>query len=135
MGFLAGSLARQGFRSDDVRFRRILCVGPQNPSALAYKNSLPYQDNHYRPFCQPYLVHSAARTPRVRSRKPHRGFRKSARDIPPDHECYAVHREIRADFARGMREAKICVFDPSLERKMIRKVGLDLRILLNQLIV
>jgi predicted oxidoreductase len=39
-----------------------------------------------------------------------------------DHEYYAVHRELREDFAKRMREAKICVFDASLERKLIRKV-------------
>ena len=40
------------------------------------------------------------------------------------HELYAKHEELREDFARGMRQAKICVFDASLERKMIRKVRL-----------
>jgi hypothetical protein len=39
------------------------------------------------------------------------------------HELYAKHESLREDFARGMREAKICVFDASLERKLIRKVG------------
>lgn len=38
------------------------------------------------------------------------------------HELYAKHESLREDFARGMREAKICVFDASLERKLIRKV-------------
>jgi hypothetical protein len=40
------------------------------------------------------------------------------------HELYLKHEELREDFARGMRQAKVCVFDASLERKMIRKVGL-----------
>lgn len=38
------------------------------------------------------------------------------------HELYEKHELLREDFARGMREAKICVFDASLERKLIRKV-------------
>ncbi len=37
------------------------------------------------------------------------------------HPVYDKHERTRADFARGMRESKICVFDASLERKMIRK--------------
>lgn len=40
----------------------------------------------------------------------------------PDHEYHTLHRNLREDFARGMRDAEICVFDASLERKMIRKV-------------
>jgi hypothetical protein len=40
-----------------------------------------------------------------------------------NHTLYANHLEIRRGFARGMREAQVCVFDASLERKMIRKVG------------
>jgi hypothetical protein len=40
-----------------------------------------------------------------------------------NHTLYANHLEIRRDFARGMRKAQVCVFDASLERKMIRKVG------------
>jgi hypothetical protein len=39
------------------------------------------------------------------------------------HEVYKRHLELREDFAGGMRESSICVFDASLERKMIRKVG------------
>lgn len=38
------------------------------------------------------------------------------------HELYTKHEELRADFSKAMRRAKICVFDASLERKMIRKV-------------
>jgi hypothetical protein len=37
------------------------------------------------------------------------------------HASYAPHRALREDFARGMRQAQICVFDSSLERKLIRK--------------
>ncbi|WWD20263.1 hypothetical protein CI109_104739 [Kwoniella shandongensis] len=37
------------------------------------------------------------------------------------HEYYQTHLKLREDFAKGMRETKICVFDSSLERKMIRK--------------
>lgn len=37
------------------------------------------------------------------------------------HESYATHRDTRESFARGMRESRICVFDASLERKLIRK--------------
>lgn len=52
----------------------------------------------------------------------------SARQYPLEtytkgHELYAKHEALRADFAKGMREAKICVFDASLERKLIRKVS------------
>lgn len=52
----------------------------------------------------------------------------SARENPLEtydlnHPLYAKHLALREDFARGMREARICVFDASLERKMIRKVG------------
>lgn len=43
------------------------------------------------------------------------------------HEYYEKHELLREDFAKGMREAKICVFDASLERKMIRKVSRILR--------
>lgn len=41
----------------------------------------------------------------------------------PGHPSYATHIAIREDFARSMRESRVCVFDSSLERKMIRKVG------------
>ena len=49
-----------------------------------------------------------------------------ARDQPletyePNHEYYQNHLRTREDFAKGMRESRICVFDASLERKMIRK--------------
>ena len=37
------------------------------------------------------------------------------------HPAYQHHEALREDFAKHMREAKICVFDSSLERKMIRK--------------
>lgn len=51
---------------------------------------------------------------------------ESARTSPLEtyevgHETYKTHRALRADFGRGMREAQICVFDSSLERKLIRK--------------
>ncbi|KAK4686530.1 hypothetical protein P7C73_g3598, partial [Tremellales sp. Uapishka_1] len=51
-----------------------------------------------------------------------------ARDHPLEtysvgHEYYAAHERTREEFAQAMREAKICVFDSSLEKKMIRKVG------------
>lgn len=39
----------------------------------------------------------------------------------PHHEYYAQHERLREDFAAGMRTSRICVFDASLERKMIRK--------------
>lgn len=42
----------------------------------------------------------------------------------PGHWSYENHRKLREDFAKGMRDARICVFDSSLERKMIRKVSL-----------
>lgn len=35
--------------------------------------------------------------------------------------AYQHHEALREDFAKQMREAKICIFDSSLERKMIRK--------------
>lgn len=37
------------------------------------------------------------------------------------HEYYKKHEVLREDFAAGMRNSRICVFDSSLERKMIRK--------------
>ncbi|ADV22474.1 Hypothetical Protein CGB_E3050W [Cryptococcus gattii WM276] len=64
------------------------------------------------------------------SRHPHPGYTVSvpqeARDHPLEtyernHKYYATHLKLREDFAKGMRESKICVFDASLERKMIRK--------------
>lgn len=67
------------------------------------------------------------------SRHPHPGYTVSvpqeARDHPLEtyernHKYYATHLKLREDFAKGMRESKICVFDASLERKMIRKVRL-----------
>jgi len=47
----------------------------------------------------------------------------------PGHWSYETHRRLREDFAKGMREARICVFDSSLERKMIRKVRLSFRLM------
>jgi hypothetical protein len=35
--------------------------------------------------------------------------------------AYARHEALREDFAKHLRESKICVFDSSLERKLIRK--------------
>lgn len=64
------------------------------------------------------------------SRHPHPGYTvhipDEARKHPLEtyelgHKTYETHRAIRADFARGMRTAQICVFDSSLERKFIRK--------------
>lgn len=64
------------------------------------------------------------------SRHPHPGYDvhvpEETRSNPLEtyelgHETYATHRAIRADFATGMRTAQICVFDSSLERKLIRK--------------
>ncbi|ORY34796.1 hypothetical protein BCR39DRAFT_461978 [Naematelia encephala] len=69
-------------------------------------------------------------SPTLITRHPHPGYTldmpDEARDHPletytPNHELYQNHLSLRADFARGMREAKICVFDASLERKLIRK--------------
>ncbi|WRT69629.1 uncharacterized protein IL334_006618 [Kwoniella shivajii] len=66
----------------------------------------------------------------VISRHPHPGYSvsvpSSARDQPLEtyeleHEYYETHLKLREDFAKGMRESKICIFDASLERKMIRK--------------
>lgn len=37
------------------------------------------------------------------------------------HPYYTKHTRMRADFAGGLRDTKICVFDSSLERKLIRK--------------
>ncbi|KAK8849636.1 hypothetical protein IAR55_004971 [Kwoniella newhampshirensis] len=63
-------------------------------------------------------------------RHPHPGYfvwpPAEAREVPLEtyelgHEYYQTHLMLREDFAKGMREAKICVFDSSLERKMIRK--------------
>ena len=38
-----------------------------------------------------------------------------------DHPYYQKHIRMRQDFATGLRQTKICVFDSSLERKLIRK--------------
>ncbi|EIW71580.1 hypothetical protein TREMEDRAFT_27838 [Tremella mesenterica DSM 1558] len=51
---------------------------------------------------------------------------EEARKVPLEtyqrnHTYYAEHRRLRADFATRLRETRICVFDASLERKMIRK--------------
>ncbi|WVQ75041.1 hypothetical protein IAR50_004650 [Cryptococcus sp. DSM 104548] len=63
-------------------------------------------------------------------RHPHPGYTVSvpqqARDDPletyeRDHKYYSTHLKLRRDFAKGMRESRVCVFDASLERKMIRK--------------
>lgn len=37
------------------------------------------------------------------------------------HSSYSKHTAMREAFADGLRKSKICVFDASLERKMIRK--------------
>jgi hypothetical protein len=37
------------------------------------------------------------------------------------HPYYSKHIRMREEFATGLRETKICVFDSSLERKLIRK--------------
>ncbi|WWC92732.1 uncharacterized protein L201_007691 [Kwoniella dendrophila CBS 6074] len=64
------------------------------------------------------------------TRHPHPGYTVSvsseARQTPLEtyelnHEYYETHQKLREDFANGMRQSKICVFDASLERKMIRK--------------
>ncbi|WVN86840.1 uncharacterized protein L203_102014 [Cryptococcus depauperatus CBS 7841] len=64
------------------------------------------------------------------SRHPHPGYTvtvpQEVRDNPletyeQNHESYKTHIQLRSFFAKGMREAKVCVFDASLERKMIRK--------------
>ncbi|WWC65775.1 uncharacterized protein I303_108397 [Kwoniella dejecticola CBS 10117] len=64
------------------------------------------------------------------TRHPHPGYTVSvpsqAREHPLEtyqlnHEYYETHLKLREDFANGMRTSKICVFDASLERKMIRK--------------
>nr|XP_019009410.1 uncharacterized protein I206_06059 [Kwoniella pini CBS 10737]OCF48191.1 hypothetical protein I206_06059 [Kwoniella pini CBS 10737] len=64
------------------------------------------------------------------TRHPHPGYTVSvppqAREQPLEtyqinHEYYETHLKLREDFANGMRTSKICVFDASLERKMIRK--------------
>lgn len=64
------------------------------------------------------------------TRHPHPGytvnFPEKYREHPMEtyevgHETYAPHRALREDFANGMRHSQICVFDASLERKMIRK--------------
>lgn len=64
------------------------------------------------------------------SRHPHPGYTVDTpekwRNHPletyvPGHETYSTHRELRKDFARGMRTAQICLFDASVERKLIRK--------------
>nr|XP_019043618.1 hypothetical protein I302_08198 [Kwoniella bestiolae CBS 10118]OCF22548.1 hypothetical protein I302_08198 [Kwoniella bestiolae CBS 10118] len=64
------------------------------------------------------------------TRHPHPGYTvsvpSSAREQPLEtyelgHEYYQTHLKLREDFANGMRTSKICVFDASLERKMIRK--------------
>lgn len=39
------------------------------------------------------------------------------------HAYYTAHEATREDFASGMRRSRVCVFDSSVERKMIRKVS------------
>lgn len=39
----------------------------------------------------------------------------------PGHASYARQRQKRQEFAEGMRNAQICVFDSSMEKKAIRK--------------
>lgn len=39
----------------------------------------------------------------------------------PGHMSYARQRAKRTEFAEGMRNAQICVFDSSMEKKAIRK--------------
>ncbi|KAL7425098.1 hypothetical protein Q5752_000786 [Cryptotrichosporon argae] len=70
---------------------------------------------------------SASRSAVV-SRHPHPGYTIAYDPAEPaletyerNHSSYAVQTAIREDFARGLREAQICIFDSSLERKMIRK--------------
>lgn len=64
------------------------------------------------------------------SRHPHPGYTvhipDEVRNNPLEtytlgHETYTTHRALREDFAGGMRKSQICVFDSSLERKLIRK--------------
>jgi hypothetical protein len=45
------------------------------------------------------------------------------------HAYYQTHEALREDFAGGMRRSRVCVFDSSVERKMIRKVCCPLRFL------
>ena len=42
------------------------------------------------------------------------------------HAYYEAHEKLREDFANGMRTSRVCVFDSSTERKMIRKVSLPI---------
>ncbi|WWD04530.1 hypothetical protein V865_002600 [Kwoniella europaea PYCC6329] len=74
---------------------------------------------------EPHLIQQA-----IITRHPHPGYTvsvpSSAREQPLEtyelnHEYYETHLKLRQDFANGMRTSKICVFDASLERKMIRK--------------
>lgn len=64
------------------------------------------------------------------SRHPHPGYQvdttEEYRQHPLEtyeigHASYSRHRALREDFAKGMRQAQICLFDSSLERKLIRK--------------
>ncbi len=76
------------------------------------------------------LEHDKSLPPSPISRHPHPGYGVSSADeykqkpletYEMGHASYAPHRALREDFARGMRQAQICVFDSSLERKLIRK--------------
>ena len=61
------------------------------------------------------------RHPGYRLSIPRRAKRKPLKTYTKGHEFYAAHEAIREDLARGMRESKICLFDSSVEKKMIRK--------------
>jgi len=50
-------------------------------------------------------------------------FENRLETYTPGHWSYETHRRLREDFAKGMREARICVFDSSIERKLIRKAS------------
>lgn len=59
----------------------------------------------------------------------HPGFEIARSRIPkgklrtykPGHVSYARQRQKRQEFAEGMRNAQICLFDSSIEKKAIRK--------------
>jgi hypothetical protein len=54
---------------------------------------------------------------------PEEAIKKPLETYEKGHVYYTAHEATREDFASGMRRSRVCVFDSSVERKMIRKVS------------
>jgi hypothetical protein len=78
--------------------------------------------------CRPLVEAAIRRNLTFITRFSHPGFeltvhtpKRPLRTYRPGHPSYRRHVQKRQEFAEGMRNAQICVFDASMEKKAIRK--------------